>query len=310
MARNVVRSRSVMAQIDGLILSRDVLTERTAVKVVRATWIYTLILWLVPIAYALNPDRDIHRLAHRSWGEKDGYPGRAQALAQTKDGFLWIGTDNGLFRFDGVHFERYVPRSGNNLSEGPVRALLAVPNGSLWIAYRLENKICLLSDGNVKSYGNAEGVTSNPTNIVQDHQGTIWANTESGVIRFQGTGWEHVGKDWNFPEDVPQVTSDVLFVDRGGTLWAGVNNTILYRKQGSKRFESTGAFAGWSASIAEAQDGTMWFIGSQQRQRTAVTSGLSEVGLTLEKLMAIPETSHSCRTTLSKFIVIDLALPG
>ncbi len=114
-------------------------------------------------AFALNPDRDIHQLAHRSWGEKDGYPGRAEALAQTADGFLWIGTDIGLFRFDGVHFERYVPRSGDKLSEGPVHGLLALPDGSLWIAYRLENEICVLRNGNVKCYGKADGVTSSPT---------------------------------------------------------------------------------------------------------------------------------------------------
>ena len=84
-------------------------------KVVRTLSICTLLLSLVAAVSALNPDRDIHQLAHRSWGEKEGYPGRAQALAQTTDGFLWIGSDIGLFRFDGVHFERYVPSSGGQL---------------------------------------------------------------------------------------------------------------------------------------------------------------------------------------------------
>jgi len=187
---------------------------------------------------------------------KEGYPGRADALAQTTDGFLWIGGDYGLFRFDGIHFERYV--SGHKLLEGPVRGLLALHDGSLWVAYRLEKKIFVLRNGSVKSYSEADGVTSNPTTIVQDHEGTIWANTETGVIRFNGARWEHIGRGWNFPEDVPHTTSDTLFVDSRGTLWAAVNHTILYLKQGSKRFEATGAFAGWTASIAEAPGGTMW----------------------------------------------------
>jgi len=241
-------------------------------KVVPPLAICTFLLFLVVPADALNPDRDIHQLAHRSWGEKEGYPGRAEALAQTADGFLWIGTDSGLFRFDGVHFERYVPRSGDRLSEGPVRGLRALPDGSLWIAYRLETKICVLRNGNVKSYGKAEGVISNPTTIVQDHAGVMWANTESGVIRLNGTRWEHIGKDWNFPEDVPHITSDVLFVDSRGTLWAGVNHTILYLKQGSKRFEPTGAFAGWSASMAEAPNGTIWLSDVQSYVRAISTS--------------------------------------
>src|SRR5580658_1320210 len=112
------------------------LTEGKPMKVARTLSTCTLLLSLVTAAFALNPDRDIHQLAHRSWGERDGYPGRAQDLAQTTDGFLWIATDKGLFRFDGVNFERYVPRSGNRFSDGPLRGLLALPDGSLWIAYR------------------------------------------------------------------------------------------------------------------------------------------------------------------------------
>jgi signal transduction histidine kinase/ligand-binding sensor domain-containing protein len=241
-------------------------------KVVRTLSICTLLLWLVTTASALNPDRDIHQLAHRSWGEKEGYPGRAEALAQSTDGFLWIGTDNGLFRFDGVHFERYAPRSGDKLSVGPVRGLRALPDGSLWIAYRLENKICVLQNGNVKCYSKTDGVTSYPTTIIQDHEGALWSNTETGVIRFNGTRWEHIGGDWNFPENVPHITSDVLFVDSRGTLWAGVNHTILFLKQGSRRFGPTGAFAGWSASIAEAPDGTIWLSDNLSYVRAISTS--------------------------------------
>jgi PAS domain S-box-containing protein len=211
--------------------------------------------------FALNPDRDIHQLAHRSWGEKEGYPGSSTALAQTTDGFLWIGSDTGLFRFDGVRFERYVSRSEEKLPEGLVRALLALPDGSLWAAFgthKSGHSICSLRNGNVKCFGDVEGVTSNATAIILDHEGTIWANTETGVIRFSGTRWEHIGKDWSFPEGVHSITSQALFVDTKGTLWVGVNNTVLYLKQGTKQFEPTGAFFSWSASIAEAQDGTIW----------------------------------------------------
>src|SRR5580704_14631656 len=135
-------------------------------KVIRTLSICTFLLSLVAPADAHNPDRDIHQLAHRSWGEKDGYPGRSEALAQTADGFLWIGSDIGLFRFDGVHFERYVPRSGDKLSKSPVHSLLALPDGSLWIGYGFENKICLLRNGNVKCYGKADGVASYPCALV------------------------------------------------------------------------------------------------------------------------------------------------
>lgn len=241
-------------------------------KVVRILSICTFLLWFATSASALNPDRDIHQLAHRSWGQKQGYPGRTRALAQTPDGFLWLGSDNGLFRFDGVHFERYMPKSGDKLPASIVRSLLALQDGSLWIAYAQSGKICALRNGSVKCYGKTDGVTWNPTAIVQDHEGTIWANTEAGVIRFNGTRWEHIGEDWNFPEDVPHMTSRVLFVDSRGTLWAGVNSTILHLKQGSKRFQPTGAFAGFSLSIAEASDGNIWLSDNAGYVRAIGTS--------------------------------------
>lgn len=227
----------------------------------------------VTAACALDPDRSIHQFAHRSWGEKEGYPGRTRDLAQTTDGFLWMTTDKGLFRFDGVHFEPYEPRSGDKLSAGRLRGLLALPDGSLWFAYLSETKICVLRDGNLKCYDKGDGITSYPAAIVQDHEGIVWANTESGVIRFNGTRWEHIGKEWNFPEEVSNNDSIVLFVDSHGTLWAGVNHTVVYLKQGSKRFEPTGTFAVLSFSIAEAQDGTIWLADNFTYARAIGTSG-------------------------------------
>jgi signal transduction histidine kinase/ligand-binding sensor domain-containing protein len=250
------------------------LAEGQRVKVVCVLSICTLVLSLATAAFGLDPDRDIHQLAHRSWGEKEGYPGRTEALAQTADGFLWLGTDSGLFRFDGVRFERYVPRSGDTLPAGPLHALLALPDGSLWIAFRLENTISVLRNGRVKNYGKADGVTSYPTAIVQDHEGTLWASIETGVIRFNGTRWDQIGADWNFPEAVPQNTSEALLVDSQGTLWAGVNHTILCLDRGSRRFTETGISVGWSASIAEAPDGTIWHSDTMNHVR-AIGSSLS-----------------------------------
>jgi PAS domain S-box-containing protein len=142
----------------------------------------------------------------------------------------------------------------------------------MWIAYRLESKICVLRNGNANCYGEGDGITSAPTTVVQDHEGTVWANTERGVIRFNGKRWEHIGKEWNFPEYVPNENSILLFVDSHGTLWAGVNHTVLYLKQGSKRFESTGTFAGWSVSMAEAPDGTIWLADNSSYVRAISTS--------------------------------------
>ena len=283
-----------------------VLTEGKLMKIARTLLICAFILSIVAAACALNPDRDIHQLAHRSWGEKEGYPGRAQALAQTADGFLWIGTDIGLFRFDGIHFERFVSGSEEKLSEGVVAALLALRDGSLWIAYRYEHKISVLRNGKVKSYNIAEGVTSNPTAIVQDQDGILWANTPNGLIRFNGKRWERVGRDWNVPKDAPHATSLALFVDSRGTLWAGVNQTVLYLKRGSKRFEPTGAIIGLSASISEAPDGTLW-LADNLGYILAVSASVSAKSAAIAKCQeeTSETTSPKCVTVLPQMVKIS-----
>jgi signal transduction histidine kinase/ligand-binding sensor domain-containing protein len=240
-------------------------TNGKLAKIVGSLSICMFLLLSVTIVCAINPDRDIHQLAHRSWGERDGYPGQPMAMAQTTDGFLWLGTVDGLFRFDGIHFERYASRSGDKLPEaGAVTSLLAVPDGSLWIGYQGVG-IKVLRNGNVRSYGKADGVPLENCicNIVRDHDGTIWASIVIGLIRFNGARWEQVGHEWSFPENVSHTTAFALFVDRQGTLWAGIDHTVLYLKQGAKRFERTGVVADSPASIAEAPDGKMWMADNE-----------------------------------------------
>lgn len=240
--------------------------EGKPMAIVRSLSICTFLVLSVTIVCAINPDRDIHQLAHRSWGERDGYPGVPNAMAQTTDGFLWLGTRSGLFRFDGVHFEQYVARSGDALPKASVTSLLALPDGSLWIGYGYENLgISVLRNGNVKSYGKADGVPLGRwiCAIVRDHDGTMWADIGVGLLRFDGTRWEQIGREWNFPENVRRVTAIALFVDSRGTLWASIDHTVLYLKQGSKRFEPTGVVAYFPTSIVEAPDGKMWMADSE-----------------------------------------------
>src|ERR1039457_4495373 len=83
-----------------------------------------LLLLCVPVQ-AQAFDRTIQQYVHTAWGDKEGAPSGTLALAQTTDGYLWIGAVDGLYQFDGISFNRYRP--------GLVYALLARPNGDLWI---------------------------------------------------------------------------------------------------------------------------------------------------------------------------------
>src|SRR6201992_1261398 len=131
---------------------------------------------------AFESDRTIEQFAHTAWGPKDGAPSPVTALARTSDGYLWLGTPDGLYRFDGVVFERYQPQSGGPFPARGVASLLALPNGDLWIGF-LQGAISLLQNGTATNYTTLEGVpVGGVWGFAQDRRGTTWAATNNGLV--------------------------------------------------------------------------------------------------------------------------------
>ena len=77
----------------------------------RSLWILLILLRCIQLQ-GIDRDQKLADLHHGAWTFKDGAPSEIYALAQTTDGFLWLGTATGLFRFDGIRFESYKPQSG------------------------------------------------------------------------------------------------------------------------------------------------------------------------------------------------------
>src|SRR5690242_164548 len=80
-------------------------------------------------ALALDPTRSIVQMFHRAYTHDDGLSGAVHAIAQTRDGYLWVGTDDGLYRFDGVHFEHVVD---NRFLARGILALKVTSSGDMW----------------------------------------------------------------------------------------------------------------------------------------------------------------------------------
>jgi ligand-binding sensor domain-containing protein len=79
-------------------------------RLIRIWIIFTL---QCSLTFALNPHQPLAQPYHTSWNAKQGVSGNVTALAQTTDGYLWVGTTDGLLRFDGISFERYQPETGS-----------------------------------------------------------------------------------------------------------------------------------------------------------------------------------------------------
>src|SRR5215472_1965008 len=94
-----------------------------------------LLAGLCPSALALDPSLDISQYAHTSWKARDGFPpGAVHSIVQTPDGYLWLGTDSGLVRFDGVRNVPWPPSPEQRLPSNEIWSLLAARDGTLWIA--------------------------------------------------------------------------------------------------------------------------------------------------------------------------------
>ena len=93
----------------------------------------SLLLGTSPVL-ALNPSLDVSQYAHTAWTVRDGFSlGNIYAIAQTPDGYLWFGTEFGLFRFDGVRSIPWQPPAGQHLPDKNINSLLVTRDGTLWI---------------------------------------------------------------------------------------------------------------------------------------------------------------------------------
>src|SRR5215831_18048191 len=110
-----------------------------------------LLLSCCPCLFALNPELDVNQYAHKAWTVSDGFfKGFISAIAQTPDGYLWLATEDGLLRFDGVRYTKWTPAAGEQLSSNNVSSLLVTRNGTLWIG--TAKGLASWKDGHLTAY--------------------------------------------------------------------------------------------------------------------------------------------------------------
>jgi ligand-binding sensor domain-containing protein len=112
-------------------------------------------------------------MRHASWNEASGLGGVVYSLAQTTDGFLWIGTSTGLYRFDGLKFEPFFGPLGTPPIQ-EVRALLGTTDGGLWVGYR--NGVAFLKQDTSSFYSEQQGLPyGRVISLAQTPDGAVWA---------------------------------------------------------------------------------------------------------------------------------------
>jgi ligand-binding sensor domain-containing protein len=142
-----------------------------------------------PPAHAIDPDRAISQYIRDQWGSDKGFPGGSvSAIAQSADGYLWIGTDKGLIRFDGLNFQLFPLAVPSSLPIGPIQGLMADAEGNLWIVLQ-STQILRYHDGRFElGRGEAEfGITS----VSRRGDGTVLLSSLAlGTLAFRSGKYE------------------------------------------------------------------------------------------------------------------------
>jgi PAS domain S-box-containing protein len=211
-----------------------------------------------PSANAVDPDRRISQYAHTAWRVRDGvFPGLPTAITQTTDGYVWIGSEGGLLRFDGVRFVRWTPPAGEHLRTTAIFSLLGAADGSLWIG--TASGLAQWKNGRLLNFPETVGRVNA---IYEDHQGTMWiarSRTRAGAVcKVTASVPECYG-----PKDGVPPYAGTLTGDNSGYLWIGTSTALVRWKPGSSTsyelpgLKSSVALAGITA-LAAAPDGSVW----------------------------------------------------
>ncbi|HEY7120087.1 MAG TPA: two-component regulator propeller domain-containing protein [Tepidisphaeraceae bacterium] len=184
-----------------------------------------------PVATALDSGRSLTQALHRIWQVQQGLPrATIYAVGQTSDGYLWLGTQTGLVRFDGVRFVsiREAARSGGVSLEGCwISDVTEDSRHALWAATE-GSGVFRLGDGDAKQYTRQDGL---PTDTVHrlffDSTGTLWVGTASGLAVLRGERFATI------TDGVPATAIRAIGQSGDHTLWVGGDGGLFVSPDGT-----------------------------------------------------------------------------
>ncbi len=228
------------------------------VRVVGITASLTALLAIAGPGSALEPNRRLSSYPIKSWGAAEGLPQvSVTVLLQTEDGYLWLGTEEGLVRFDGVRFEVFDSRNTEAFTENYVTDIARTPDGGLLIA-TFGSGMLRYGDGEFTHLGEDDGL---PTHWVNDlgeaRDGIVWIATPKHVATWDGTRVS--AEDLSHVLDGHQLTAIAEAHD--GSLWIGTSAgaLLVYRDGSAEKVPSPEGLAGDTINdLTVTADGALW----------------------------------------------------
>lgn len=223
-------------------------------------------------AFAIEPNRMLSQYAHTFWETEKGFPGGSvSSIAQTTDGYLWIGTDKGLIRFDGLNFRQFDQASPFSFSVGAVQKLVADAQGNLWILLQ-STKLLRYHDGTFDlSRGEAEnGITTMSRGTGGD---VLLYSLAMGTLTYNGERFVSVSPSHGFPASAIAGNTDDLSTRLSWSTGVTPHHVALPNSAVS--------------SMVQTSDGKIW-LGTKDRGLFYLSDGL------IFTANGLPDSKISC----------------
>lgn len=244
------------------------------------------------LALALSfTDAGTGHFVHDAWHTENGLPqSSVLAILQTRDGYLWLGTQGGLVRFDGVKFTLFNPSSHPGLTSSRIRTLYEDGDGVLWIGTE-DGALVKFAQGVFTSVDNPDDPLRSVWQIAGDATGGLWLSTRSGLVRYQAGRFTRHAR----PDGSDLMPETAIVPDDEGALWFGTRWGLVRYADGTIRtFTAADGLPHDSVNaVLRARDGSLW-VGTTEglaRLRGGAVAGTytTATGLTDNWISALHE---------------------
>ena len=207
--------------------------------------------------FALDSRRELSQFNHEVWLTENGLPqNTVHAIAQTRDGYIWIGTEEGLTRFDGVKFTIFDKQNTPEFKSNYIRTLFADRQGALWIG--TAQGLVRMLNGKFTVFTRDEGLPSETIQAIhEDREGNLWVATATGLGLFKSGGLT----TFTTKERLISGSIQALFEDADSALWIATPYGVGRVKDGKfTNYTVRDGLGGNSVrAIQQDRNGRLWF---------------------------------------------------
>jgi len=179
---------------------------------------YILVLGFIACC-ALGGVEKFDRYAVDVWSSDNGLPqSTAATITQSSDGYLWVGTQAGLARFDGSRFDILTRQNNAALPDSEIFRVLGAADGSLWIA--TARGLCQLENGRIRERGKDDGLPARPRVLLEDSKRQLFVAGKTGLYVWRG------GKFKQYTAGLPDTTINAIAEDSEHRLWVATGKGL------------------------------------------------------------------------------------